>query len=68
MPADTHCVKISQIAAVMANVVPEIPLLGQGETEAKPNPEPSASRIRETAVATNAPAMIADHDVADLEE
>jgi hypothetical protein len=45
-----------------------MPLPGQGEMEAKPNPEPSASRIRETAVATNAPAMIAGHDVADLEE
>src|ERR1700679_3834837 len=67
MPADTHCVMISQIAVVTANVVPEMPLPGQGDMEAKPKPEPSANRTRETAIATNAPAMIAGHDAADLE-
>jgi hypothetical protein len=32
-----------------------------------PNPEPNVNRSRETAVATKAPAIMAGHDVADVE-
>src|SRR5665213_471981 len=57
---------MSQIAVVTAKVVAEAPWLGQGETAAKPKPEPSATRMSVTDAATNAPAMIADHDAADF--
>jgi hypothetical protein len=57
---------MSPIAVITENVVNETPLLGQGDTEARPRPEASASRISETAAATTEPAMIAAHDTADL--
>jgi hypothetical protein len=57
---------MSPIAVITENVVSETPLLGQGDTEARPRPEASANRISETAAATTAPAMIAAHDTADL--
>jgi len=55
------------MAAVKARDIPEIPLLGQGETAANPSPEPSANNTSETAAATKAPAMIAGQDAADLD-
>ena len=56
---------ISQIAAVTVNVVALAPEPDHGDTEANPIPDPSASNRMETAAATNAPAMIADHVTAD---
>jgi hypothetical protein len=55
------------MAAVTASDIPEIPLLGQGDTAANPSPEPSANKMSETAAATKAPAMIAGHDTPELE-
>jgi hypothetical protein len=48
------------------NVVSDAPLLGHGETDARPNPDANANRISDTAAATTAPATIAPHDTADL--
>jgi hypothetical protein len=59
---------MSPIAVITENVVSDAPLLGHGETEASPNPEASANRISETAAATTAPATMAPHDTADLDD
>ena len=48
------------MAVVTAKVVAEAPTLDQGDSEAKPNPAPSDSRISVTAAAATAPPMIAD--------
>jgi hypothetical protein len=64
-PDDTHCITMSQIAVVIANVVALTPRPGQGEIDANPSPEPSASNTSETDAATNAPAMMAGQEAAD---
>jgi hypothetical protein len=46
-------------------VVADTPLFGQADTEARPNPDPSAASTTEAAAAANAPAKIAGHDTAD---
>jgi hypothetical protein len=46
-------------------VVAEAPEFDHGETEAKPKPAPSASRIRLIETMANAPPMIAAHDIAE---
>jgi hypothetical protein len=53
------------MAVITVNVVADTPLFGQADTEARPNPDPSAASTREAAAATNAPAKIAGHDTAD---
>jgi hypothetical protein len=65
-PDDTHCITMSHIAVVMANVLAVTPWPGQGEIDANPSPEPSASSTNETDAATNAPAMRAGQETADL--
>jgi hypothetical protein len=40
-------------------------LAAHGEMEVNPKPAPRASRIKEVAAATNAPAMIAGHETAE---
>lgn len=57
---------MSQMPVVTAKVVAEAPLLGQGDMEASPKPDPSANSISETEAATNAPPMIAGHDTAEV--
>jgi hypothetical protein len=47
------------------NVVADTPLFGQGDTEARPNPDPSAASTKEAAAARIAPAKIAGHDTAE---
>jgi hypothetical protein len=63
-PEAIHCITMSQIAALAANVVAETPRAGQGEMDAKPRPDPNTNNTKETAVATNAPAMMAPQDAA----
>jgi hypothetical protein len=47
---------MSQIAVIAVTVVTEAPEFGQGDTEASPQPDPSASRITDnTAVAKTPP-------------
>jgi hypothetical protein len=53
------------MAVITVNVVADTPLFGQADTEARPNPDPSAASTTEAAAATNAPAKIAGHDTAD---
>src|SRR3982074_2044676 len=62
---DTHCITISHMDVVTANVVAVMPRPDQGEIAASPSPEPSAKSANETAVATNAPAMMAGQEAAD---
>jgi hypothetical protein len=62
---ETHCITISQIAVVIANVVAVAPWPGHGEISAKPSPVPNANNTTETDAATNAPAMIAAQDAAE---
>ncbi len=59
---------MSQIAAETVNVVALTPRSAHGDTEAKPSPDPRANNIKETAMATKAPAKIAPHDAADFGE
>src|SRR5689334_15318262 len=66
MPDETHCVTISQMPAAMVNAFRVVPEFGHGETDARPNPEPSASRISVAAAAANAPPMIAPHATAEV--
>src|SRR4029077_9038452 len=40
----------------------EAPILDQGEVADKPKPVPNASKIRDIAAATNAPAITAPHE------
>ncbi|MGA2190902.1 MAG: hypothetical protein ABSH33_20480 [Steroidobacteraceae bacterium] len=56
---------MSQIAVDTVKVVAETPRFGQGEIDANPSPDPTASKTKETDAATKAPAMIAGQDVAD---
>jgi hypothetical protein len=62
---DTHCITMSHIAVVTANVVAVTPRPDQGEIAANPSPEPSASNTNETDAATNAPATMAGQVAAD---
>jgi hypothetical protein len=59
---------MSQMAVRTVNVVAEVPLLGQGEIDASPKPEPNATRTNEVAAAAVAPAKTAAQDTADLED
>ena len=54
------------MAVLIANVVTETPSFVQGETEAKPSPEPNVIMISVADTATNAPAIMDGHDAADL--
>jgi hypothetical protein len=58
---------MSPIPVITENVTSEAPLPGQGDIAASPRPEDSANRIRETAAATTAPAVIAPQDTAEVE-
>jgi hypothetical protein len=49
----------------MENVTAEAPEVGQGEMEANPRPEPSASRTTVTDAAVKAPPIMAAQDTAE---
>lgn len=59
------CETISQTIAVFPAVEADVPTFDHGETEDKPTPVPSASRIRDTAAATTAPPITAAQDTPD---
>src|SRR5690348_10479827 len=65
MAEASHCTMMSHIPAAMPKPAAERPLPDQGDTEARPRPDPRASRISETAAAVTAPAMIAAQDTAE---
>jgi hypothetical protein len=48
---------MSQIAVIAITVVTEAPEFGQGDTEASPQPDPSASWITDNAAVAKAPPM-----------
>jgi hypothetical protein len=54
---------MSQIPVIMLKVVAGTPELDHGDTEARPNPEPSARRIRESEAAAKAPPRIAGQEI-----
>jgi hypothetical protein len=56
---------MSQIAVITVKVVADGPSPCQGDSDAKPSPEPSASNKSEVAAAIAAPATIAGHEIAD---
>jgi hypothetical protein len=57
---------MSQMAVVTAKLVSDAPRSGQGDIEANPIPDPSATRTTVLAAATKAPAMMEGHDAADF--
>jgi hypothetical protein len=54
-------VTISHTAVITVNVVAEAPAPDQGDTEARPKPDPRARRIIVKAAAANAPPKMAGH-------
>src|ERR1700733_14245087 len=58
---------MNQMAVEIAKEVAERPRSCQGDIAAKPWPDPRANNTSDRPEATNAPAMIADQDAADLE-
>ena len=56
---------ISHTPAAIVKVVGAAPTPGHGDTDAKPNAEPIATRISVNATAAMVPAKIADHDTAE---
>jgi hypothetical protein len=60
------CMTISHRTVAMPMVEADAPTFAQMETEEKPSPAPSASRISDNAAATNAPAITAAQDTPDV--
>jgi hypothetical protein len=58
---------ISHIAIIKVKAVAEAPELGQGDTEARPKPDPRARRIRDVAAAAKAPASIGGQAIPEVE-
>ena len=59
---------MSHIAVITVKVVTEAPELGQGDTEARPKPDPRASRISVSAAAAKAPPMTAAQEIAEVDD
>ena len=59
---------MSQIAVIAVKVVTEAPEFGQGDTEARPKPDPRASRISDKAAVAKAPPMIAAQEIAEIDD
>jgi hypothetical protein len=59
------CITMSQRMAAVPTAEADAPLFDHGETEDKPRPVPSASRMSESAAATNAPAITAAQETPD---
>ncbi len=65
---EPHCTTTSQMAASTVKVVALTPLWDQGETEAKPRPEPIAINTRVNETATRVPARTAGQETAETED
>src|SRR6516165_7222534 len=59
---------MSQIAVIAVKVVTEAPEFGQGDTEARPKPDPRASSISDNAAIAKAPPMIAAQEIAEIDD
>jgi|SRR5713101_101037 len=59
---------MSHTAVNIVKVAAEAPELDQGDTEARPKPDPSARRIKEDAAAAKAPPTIAGHEIAGVDD
>jgi hypothetical protein len=51
----------------MVKVVAEAPEFGQGDTDARPKPDPRASRIRDVAAIAKAPASIGGQAIPEID-
>jgi hypothetical protein len=58
---------MSHIAIIMVKVVAEAPEFGQGDTDARPKPDPRASKIKEVATVAKAPAIIGGQAIPDVD-
>ena len=58
------CVKVSHAMVDKPKVFALAPFSDQGETDDRPSPTPSISRISDSAAAAAAPAMMAPHETA----
>jgi hypothetical protein len=58
---------MSHIAIIMVKVVAEAPEFGQGDTDARPKPDPRASRIRDVAAIAKAPASIGGQAIPEID-
>src|SRR5271163_3316080 len=56
------------MAVITVKVVTEAPEFGQGDTEARPKPDPRASRFSDNAAAAKAPPMIAAQEIAEVDD
>ncbi len=45
-PEEIHCITINQIPAAIVNAVAVAPVFGQGDTMAKPNPDPISNNSK----------------------
>ena len=59
---------MSQIAVIAVKVVTEAPEFGQGDTEARPKPDPRANRITDNEAVAKAPPMIAAQEIAEIDD
>jgi hypothetical protein len=59
------CMRMTHTMAARVIVVAEAPMFDHGDTDDKPSPAPSASRMSESAAVTNAPPITAAHDTPD---
>src|SRR5579862_2503126 len=61
----TICMTISQMMVATPTAPADAPAFVHGETDDKPRPVPSASRVTDSAAATNAPPMTAAQETAE---
>jgi hypothetical protein len=57
---------INQMAVMIVNVVTDAPELGHGDTDERPNPDPSATRTSVSEIAATAPPRTAAHATPEL--
>src|ERR1700676_2726070 len=65
MLAEISCISVSQTALAMPMVFADAPASSHGDSEDRPRPLPSASRLSDNAAATNAPPRTAPQETAD---
>ena len=59
------CMAINQMMAAVLTVATDAATFAHGDTDARPRPVPSASRMSDSAAVTNAPPVTAAQDTAD---
>src|SRR2546421_8477198 len=67
-PDDSHCTTMNHAAVIHATPVADAPLSRQGETDARPRPDPRATSTIDAAAATDAPPKMAGQVTAEMED